>query len=311
MINRIDIKNFRCFESVDVPLEPLTVLIGQNDTGKTSLLRALVVGASGSVPSPLDVRNFHESSGTQIILESGREQVSVRRRPGRNTAHSTPISFGLFNLPPDGPSLEGQGAQDSSGPPSLNGAGQNVSALIDWLLRRDRTRFFAFTDEAKTVLPGVAEIEIATPLPELRRIELKLDTGVVIPTESISAGVRIMLFFLALAHHPSPPKLVLVEEPERSVHPKRLMEIVELLRRLTKATKTREAVQVLVTTHSPYLLDAVDPERDGVLVFRHGPRGTRTVHTIDDSRVREFLTEFNLGEIWFNEGEDRLVGGSS
>ena len=35
------IRNYRCLRSVDVQLDPLTILIGQNNSGKTSILEAL------------------------------------------------------------------------------------------------------------------------------------------------------------------------------------------------------------------------------------------------------------------------------
>ena len=41
MITRVRIKNFMCLRDVDLALKPLTVLIGENDTGKSSVLEAL------------------------------------------------------------------------------------------------------------------------------------------------------------------------------------------------------------------------------------------------------------------------------
>ena len=41
MIQKIQIKHFRCFTKASAPLCPLTVLIGENDSGKSSFLAAL------------------------------------------------------------------------------------------------------------------------------------------------------------------------------------------------------------------------------------------------------------------------------
>ncbi len=49
MISRVQIANFRALKRVDVSLKPLTVLIGPNDSGKSSFLDA----ARGSVAALL------------------------------------------------------------------------------------------------------------------------------------------------------------------------------------------------------------------------------------------------------------------
>lgn len=49
MITKLHIENFKCLRDVTVELQPLTVLIGKNDTGKTSFLEAL--GMLGALTS--------------------------------------------------------------------------------------------------------------------------------------------------------------------------------------------------------------------------------------------------------------------
>jgi len=82
---------------------------------------------------------------------------------------------------------------------------------------------------------------------------------------------------------------------------------VGLLRGLTKGEHGSEPVQVVLTTHSPYLLDSVRPDEDQVLVCRRNQDGSRSVDPVDEEKLRIFLDEFQLGEIWFNEGEEHLV----
>ena len=40
-LSRLELRHFRCFESLDVDLEPVTVLVGANDTGKSTVLEAI------------------------------------------------------------------------------------------------------------------------------------------------------------------------------------------------------------------------------------------------------------------------------
>ena len=43
MLTRINLRHFKCFESLHLPLRPLTVLSGKNSSGKSSVLQALVL----------------------------------------------------------------------------------------------------------------------------------------------------------------------------------------------------------------------------------------------------------------------------
>jgi predicted ATPase len=116
-----------------------------------------------------------------------------------------------------------------------------------------------------------------------------------------------MIFFIALTFHPDPPKLILLEEPEMGVHPRRLGEIVGLLREITKGTHGGHPAQIVLTTHSPYLLDHINLDEDQVLVFSRNEDGSRSAEPADAERLRLFLDEFMLGEVWYNQGEGGLI----
>ena len=40
-ISNVKIENYRALEKIDVPLSKLSVIIGENDVGKTSILHAI------------------------------------------------------------------------------------------------------------------------------------------------------------------------------------------------------------------------------------------------------------------------------
>ena len=76
---------------------------------------------------------------------------------------------------------------------------------------------------------------------------------------------------------------------------------MELLRGITQGKFGKAPAQVILTTHSPYLLDYVKPEEDQVLVFQRADDGSRTAKPVDWSRLKEFFDGFMPGEILFNE----------
>lgn len=312
MLQKVGINNFRCLREVLVPLRPLTVLIGPNDCGKSAFLAALQTLATGADFEPYDQWRRESEAPIKLHGVSGKvsiESISMPRKYHIEPNVPNPLKpVGFFLLPSSGIPMEGQGYADVGQPPAIGSNGEMIPALLDHLLRRDRNRFFAVVDTVRELLDGVEEVEIATPAPDRRGVELVIENGFRIPADKTSVGVRLVLFFVAMAYHPSPPNLILLEEPENGVHPKRLKDVVDLLREITQGKHGDHAAQVILTTHSPHLLDYVDLDQDQVLVFRRCDDGSRTAEPADAERLKTFLDEFMLGEVWYNEGEAGLVG---
>jgi predicted ATPase len=293
VIRQVKIANFRSLKQVDVELRPLTVLVGPNDSGKTSFLEAIFIRRTGKF-QPDDA--WRHSKTPEVTL--------------RKADATFEGSVEIFKLPSEGIPMESGGVADqpqAPQAPQLHVTGNNLAAFIDYLLRKDRRRFDQIQEVLRKLVPGFEEIRITTPSPATRAISLSIEGGFEIPGHRVSTGVRMLCFFVALSHHPNPPDVVLIDEPENGVHPKRLKDIVELLRSLTEGKVGSKAVQVILTTHSPYLLDQIRLPQDQVIVFRREQDGRRTATEADEKRLKAFLDEFMLGEVWFNQGEEGLL----
>jgi len=124
-------------------------------------------------------------------------------------------------------------------------------------------------------------------------IAFKTREGVLLPAEAVSDGVMLSLAYIALGHAPEPPRVMLIEEPENGIHHASLKETIGTLHALA----TDKGVQVILTTHSPYLLDQVEPEE--VRAFSKDKEGAvhaRKLSDIDD--VETMKKDFMTGEIW-------------
>ena len=203
--------------------------------------------------------------------------------------------------------MQSDGYPDEAGARQLGQDGSGVPSLMDYLLRRDRERFFGAVATMRHLIEGLQDVQLATPEPSSRRLYLVLEDGFRLRADLASGGVRLMIFFIALTFHPDPPKLILLEEPEMGVHPRRLGEIVSLLREITNGTHGGHPAQIILTTHSPYLLDHINLDEDQVLVFRRNEDGSRCAEPVDAERLSLFLDEFMLGEVWYNQGEEGLI----
>jgi len=297
VINLVRISNFRALKKVEVKLRPLTVLVGPNDSGKTSFMDAIFL------------RLRHPKNDAWKPSDFWRQTVKPEVHTMRDANTTWEGSAEIFRLPSQGIPMGSKGVADQpqKGAPLLDTTGENLAAFLDYLLRKERRRFDQIQESLRQLVPGFEEIRISHPSPEQRAIALSIEKSLEIPGTSLSTGVRMLLFFVALAHHPNPPEVALIEEPENGVHPKRLKDIVELLRRLTKGELGGKPVQVILSTHSPYLLDHVRLPEDQVIVFERQEDGRRTAQEADQARLKTFLDEFMLGEVWFNQGEKGLV----
>ena len=123
----------------------------------------------------------------------------------------------------------------------------------------------------------------------------------------VSDGTLKLLAYLCVLYDSDPPPLIGIEEPENFVHPKLLRELGE---ECLVASKTS---QILVTTHSPYLLDALKPSQ--VRILNRGDDGFTTTQSVSDMPlIKDYLLEGGLlGESWMQgmfDLSDKLVDAS-
>ena len=139
--------------------------------------------------------------------------------------------------------------------------GEELASFLNTLKAVHEPQFRAIEKSLSMIIPSASGISI--DVNDLGEVELKLiEGGVPIPARILSEGTLRVLGLLALGGAKEPPTLLGFEEPENGVHPRRIRMIAELL-------KTRAATgesQLIVTTHSPTLLDLMPME--SLFVFR-------------------------------------------
>lgn len=119
-----------------------------------------------------------------------------------------------------------------------------------------REDLYKITQEFKLVTTPTASIA--------GQVELKFftDNGS-FDSNEVSDGILYFTAILAILHQPNPPKVILLEEPENGIHPRRIVEIYRLITKLAE----EKNVQFFITTHSPILLNQFSEDPECVWVF--------------------------------------------
>jgi predicted ATPase len=383
MIDYFRVRQYKALKDVTLKLTPVHLLIGPNDSGKTSILEA-VAALCRSIDQPISAafvgrwqgRNLVWHAASQPVVEliasgiagesrweyylSGefnnlRKGIQVASESATIDGVSQPFSSGRSpetsavsrlaanrNEHEDGsdvaPIVHEQlsGVQyyhwiprllslpvapDSKRRFRMESSGFGLASLLDDILGYDREAFGRLEKELQDLFPQIRSIKLISEpafktgvddpeqIPVLQRadgkgIHLQYADGHVVPAAQVSDGVLLVLAYLAILHSPDPPRLLLVEEPENGIHPKRLQDVLGMLRKLTER---HHRTQVILTTHSPYVVDLFKPEEVTLCWMQED--GSVSVRQLSESElVRDELDVFTLGEIWTAEGDAALAG---
>ena len=387
MIEHFSVKNYKCLADVGIPLTPIHVLIGQNDSGKTSLLEAMLA-LSRSNKEPLDQAFPGDWRGLDLVYEGATGSVveltarlSGSRRWGASVTYHLGVEFfnvgmrvcrrieewyeneqrlpiseyrrgwtglstrgewkpgpdnqrdlhsidmrlssaGLFRLDPQQMALPT--VIDTSRIFRIYPDGFGLATLLNDIIEWDPSGFHELCQEFCKFFPQFRSIRVETQPAVARRVlindqcitENGIGKGIVFETtqgrairaQQASDGAILFLGLLALFHSQVAPKLLLIEEPEKGVYPKRLEEIVQLIRNFQSKASGQNVPQIIMTTHSPYLLTSFSPE-EVTLMVRDGESGSVRARPLRDApNIEERLGhgEFYLGELWYNLTEAEL-----
>lgn len=324
MIASVQFKHFQALRATSLRLEPFNLIIGPNGSGKTSLvqaflrLRTLARQQTGGAPlaaaragGPEIVFGFPPPNAdieAHLVCQSGPVcDLLQARHPPTDDARArwerlrTELGgiraylFDHYSMAEPVPL-----AEDGE----LASNGRNLAAVLV-RMRQERPEAFARLEaEFRRALPDFSAIE---PQPaEEGRVTLALrlaDENALITPESTSQGALYTLAILTLSFALRPPMVLCLEEADRGLHPRLLREVRDALYRLSypaSFSETRAAVQIVATTHSPYLLDLFRDHPEEIVVANKQGRSATFERLSDRPDVKEILREGSLGDIWFS-----------
>ncbi len=140
----------------------------------------------------------------------------------------------------------------------LNSRGDNLGNVVQFMEREHSKRFQSILNRIADKIPGINKID--TEETNDGRLLLRFnDQGFQDPfyAQQMSDGTLKVFAYLLLLEDPTPPPFLCIEEPENGLYHKLLESLAKEFR--NHATGRKGGSQVFITTHQPYLVDALEP----------------------------------------------------
>ncbi len=173
--------------------------------------------------------------------------------------------------------------------------GQGLHAATAAMNLEDPDLWLKLQDDLRQIVPAVRRLR-HTP-----QNELLFDTvnGKGLRAAQISEGTLLTLGLLTAIHGVNKPGVLLLDDLDRALHPKAQRELIDLLRGVQA---TNPEIQIVGSTHSPYLLGRMEPNEVQVTYLREDG-STACEPLTHHPKFDKWKDEFHPGEMWSLFGE--------
>lgn len=174
---------------------------------------------------------------------------------------------------------------------TLMASGENLPWLALGLHKADPERFAMWVGHVQTALPQISDISVHEREEDHHAyFRVTYEGGFSVTSSGLSEGTLRIMAFTLVAYLPNPPALLVVEEPENSIHPQAIEAIMQSLRSLYDG-------QVWVSTHSPVVL--ADGKLSELVITRLDRSGAATVvRGVEHPRLAQWKGAIDLGSLF-------------
>ena len=178
----------------------------------------------------------------------------------------------------------------------LTQTGDNLPNVIQYLKENHPEKLIDIFKKLSQRVPRLEKVE-SQLMPDGRLLLQIKDAPFSEPilAKFASDGTLKMLAYLTVLYDSEPPQLIGIEEPENHLHPSLLPELAEECREATAHS------QLMITTHSPSFVNAINP--DELWILYRNEKGYTTAKRADSiSGIKEFCREgAQLGSLWMED----------
>jgi predicted ATPase len=297
MLTSVKIQNYKSFLDAETPLSPFTLVIGPNGAGKSNFLQVLSEVFQTAAPSPqhnkalLAEKHLNATDKPQFVaVLSNKQRMSFR--DGVLEGARINATVRKFSLDPS--AIGKSEAIHPDAEVQVQGAG--AVGVLDGLKTGDREDLFDQIEEHLIrFVPSIRKLStkvVQKGQKQLQVSEHGIDTP--FPVAMLSEGTKLILLFLTIVFQEKTPAIVLLEDIDRGLHPRLFQRVVEMLRTIVK----EKQIQIVATTHNPYLIDEFVGEEDSVLIIEKTNAESKITSLADRLQGGE-TPEEALGALWF------------
>jgi predicted ATPase len=325
MITSIKFRNFKVLRDATLPLGPFTLIVGPNGSGKSTAMQAFdFVRHQKYAFSKIVTAGLEKEATVEVHLtwlEDGVEHTTgavLKNLPGDvptwaesehgevgflaiSLQHAL-TGFKLYSF--DAKSIARPAGLDRE--PELSEDGFGLANVLDDLIDQESERWEALNSELNRWLPEFDRILLERASNNTKSLQLRTALGHhKYSACDLSQGTLFAVALLTLAYLKNPPAIVCFEEPDHGIHPRLLQNIRDAMYRLAYPKDfgaNREPVQVIATTHSPYLLDLYKEHPEEIVIAHKDELGAHFDRLSEKSYISKILEAGGapLGEIWFS-----------
>jgi predicted ATPase len=175
----------------------------------------------------------------------------------------------------------------------------NLPAYLYWLQEAHPVEFRHIEEHVRLTAPYFDRFVLAPSKLNGKKIKLEWrqrGSDAYFDAYSLSDGTLRFICLAALLLQPSPPSLILLDEPELGLHPSAIRVLSEMLEAASKNVQVLIATQSVTLLNNFALQDVIVAENDGLkTIFNRS----------DEEKLKGWLENYCLGELW----EKNVLGG--
>jgi predicted ATPase len=276
-------------------IETLGDLYGRSVVQEESLKVSTAQGEKNLIDNSRGQRHFASLKGTDLgyVARIDRSALEFERTDWEgNALREYILKWHFYRLVPSSM----RSTDQSAAAPFLQEHGENFSSWLMTLQTRHGDEFERIARVARDVFPELEKLfteptQQGSVFAATREKYLKRTTSI----NQMSDGELVFIALLSLIY--SPPELaspfLLIEEAENHLHLRLLVTLVQLLKQVQQELSPVRCLQVVMTTHSPHLVDQFNLDELIVLEKREG--ATTVARPADKEHLRRLLEEEEIG----------------
>jgi predicted ATPase len=341
MLRNLAIRNYKCLRDVQVELERFTVLVGPNASGKTSLLQAtdwlcqafrtdhpenldpaITQSKSRGSKSPVEFIADVDAQSVRYIFSDLLQPVGLPvpggvgwNGGGRATKRSAGDKWVQWNrgrspLPQSvllrlETSQLVNAAPYHQDPTNMAPSGAGLHSATANMALNDPDAWQELQSNLRKIISTIRRLRHTRSQNMHQPPSLLLDTigADSLSADQVSEGTLLVLGLLAAIHSEGRPNLVLLDDLDRGLHPKAQRDLITLLRSLMEANPD---LQIVATTHSPYMLDCMHSNEVRMTSLRDDG-STVCAPLSSHPKFPKWKDEMTPGEMWSLFGEKWLL----